>query len=303
MPSKESEALAEFYKSLTSTMAANPTLPLDILRIITEDCHQLASEPTDVTYEEAQCAGTVRPAIWCRPLGASTKHVTLFFHGGGFFSGSPNAYRKLGGHIAKAFGTQVLVTDYRRAPEATFPSQIEDSVATYDWLLQQGFAPEQIIISGDSAGGNLALTTTLKILELQRPRPGGVVAFSPWVDIECKGKTMDTNKEKDFLANRESLGQGSLLWLAGQSPQNPLANPFYADLSGYPPLYLVAGGHETLLSDTEDLAEKAKKAGVDVEKEVAEGMQHVHIFMAGRAPEADDTLQKASKWVQSKLKL
>ncbi|OAL31228.1 hypothetical protein AYO20_08283 [Fonsecaea nubica] len=302
MPSPQSEAIKIVFGDIGKILSQG-NLPLDITRSVVERAHTLASESTDVTYDEVDCPGSETPALWCKPIGASGKHIVLYFHGGGYTSGNPHMYRKLAGHLGKAIGFQVLVTDFRKAPEAPFPAQHEDSTATYQWLLQKGYLPENIVLAGDSAGGNLAITTALRLKKDGKKLPGAVVTFSPWVDMELNGKTFETNSGTDVIITRAASAMAVAAWLQQASPKDPLANPLYADFAGYPPLFISAGTHESLLDDSVRLAEVAERAGVHVFFEQVEGLQHVHEFMAGKAPEVDETFAKVRKFLETELKL
>jgi monoterpene epsilon-lactone hydrolase len=139
------DALAQFF-ALTAQRVAIPavTQDLGLLRMVMEDIIQCTSEPTEVLYEEVTSAGG-RPALWHIPLSArDSKNVILYFHGGGFVTSSLSSHRKMVGHLAKWAGCKALGVDYRLAPEARFPSQIEDGVEAYKWLLKQGYKPENI---------------------------------------------------------------------------------------------------------------------------------------------------------------
>lgn len=301
MPSKESQALTDLFGNLASRTAADPQMDLQSRRSLLEELHTPAAEPTDITYEEVKCPGTVRPAIWCKPLASSSSHAILYFHGGGFVTGSPSSHRKLAGHLAKAAGCHALVIDYRLAPENPFPAALEDAAAAYKWLIQRGISEKHIATAGDSAGGNLAVAAVLKYRELGLQLPGAVVSFSPWVDMEANGETLTSNAKTDVLVQREGLVLLIKAYLGGASAQDPLANPLYADLKGLPPMYITAGKWETLLDNAERLAERARKAGVPVELELSEAMQHVYVFMAGNAPEADKSINDIGVWLRQKL--
>jgi epsilon-lactone hydrolase len=301
MPSPESQALTELYSTLASIRTSNPTLDIQALRYIHENLAATAAEPTDVTYEEVGKAGTCH-ALWCKPLTASAQQVILYTHGGGFATGSSSSHRKMVGHLAKAASMPALSLDYRLAPEHPFPAQIEDTVEAYRWLLKQGFKPRNIATAGDSAGGSLAVAVVLRLRELGEPIPGAVVGLSPWVDMEMNGVTLESNKATDPLIDRDMVNPlvDGYLGLQG-NPKDPLANPLYADLKGMPPMYVSVGTYETLQDNGERLAERAREAGVDVTLEQAVKMQHVHTFMAGAAPEADQTIENVGKWLKAKL--
>jgi len=299
--SPESQILVDLYNAIKEGLTSRPDVSLGEQRAVLERLHEVAAEPTDVTYEETRCPGTVRPAIWCKPLLAHSSRVILYMHGGAGYAGSPSSHRKLAGHLAKAAGSTALVLDYRLAPEHPFPAALEDVVSAYKWLMDQGYKPRNIVFAGDSAGGNFATASALKVKELQLPLPAAVVAFSPWIDMEVTGESQKFNADKDALSPPGVGHVISQLYLGSESPKNPLANVLYADFSGMPPINISAGGWEVLLSDATRLAERAKAAGVETELEVSPEMQHVYHFMAGNAPEADKTIREVGSWLKTKF--
>jgi acetyl esterase/lipase len=282
-------------------MAANPGIDILSRRAMLDALQELASEPADVTYEEILAAG--QPALWVNPLGAAADRVILFLHGGGFIAGSINCHRKLAAHLAKAAGCRALIPAYRLAPESPFPAQLDDAFGTYQWLLKEGFESRHIATAGDSAGGNLAISICLRAQAQDLPFPAAIIGVSPWLDMEVKGWTLDTNKDRSAVGSRESYQAIVGMLLKGHDPTDPFANPLYADLTGFPPIYLSAGTEEALLDNPERFAEAAITAQVDVTLKVAEGMQHVYEFMAGRAPEADEAIADMAIWLRPKIGL
>jgi epsilon-lactone hydrolase len=289
------DALRALYQDWSARLAANPDYSIPDLRSIFDEWHQVTREPEGVGYREETLGGV--PAIWTLPAGADDSKVVLYTHGGGFAVGSAASHRKLAGHLAKALGVTAVVIDYRRSPEHPFPAQIEDAVAVYQALLAQGIQATNITTAGDSAGGNLAISTVLKLRDLSLPLPGAVIAFSPWLDMEHVGQTLVSNDATDALVHKPLLEGMSGMFLGETgSRTDPLANPLKADFHGFPRLYVNAGSVETLLDNALDVAELARSAGVDVELSVAAGMQHVFPFLAGRASEADDELKRIGRW-------
>lgn len=296
--SSQSDFLRELYQSWSDRMSTNPGMTISDLRSMFDEWHQPTIEPEGVTYKSDTLAGV--EAIWAFPLESDAKKVILYTHGGGFAVGSAASHRKLAGHLAKHLGATAVVIDYRRAPEHPFPAQIEDSTAAYKELLARGFEPTNIVTCGDSAGGNLAISTVLKLREDQIPLPGAVIALSPWLDMEHVGKTLETNAATDALVSKAILQGMSGMFLGEKgSRTDPLANPLKADYTGFPRLYVTAGGVETLLDNAEDLARLASAAEVPVTLSVVAGMQHVFPFLAGRAPEADEELRRIASWFKS----
>lgn len=297
--STEADFLRSLYASWSERMAANPAMTIAELRGLFEEWHQPTREPEGVTYKAGLLAGV--EAIWALPFNADISKVILYTHGGGFVVGSVSTHRKFAAHLAKHLGVTAVVFDYRRAPECPFPAQIEDSTAAYRELLARGFKAQNITIAGDSAGGNLALSTVLKLRDDGVALPGAVIAFSPWLDMEHIGRTLETNAKTDALVNM-SIVQGMSAMFLGEngSRTNPLANPLKANYkNGFPRLYITVGGAETLLDNATDLAEIAKAAGVNVTLSVVEDMQHVFTFLAGRAVEADDELRRIANWFKA----
>jgi monoterpene epsilon-lactone hydrolase len=297
--SSEADFLRALYKGWSDRMAANPALTIADLRGLFEEWHQATREPEGVTYRSGLLAGV--EAIWASPVDADISKVILYTHGGGFVVGSVSTHRKFAGHLARHLGVTAVVIDYRRAPECPFPAQIEDSTAAYRELLARGFKAQNITIAGDSAGGNLAISTVLQLRDDGVAVPGAVIAFSPWLDMEHIGKTLETNAATDVLVNMSVVQSMSTMFLGQNgSRTNPLANPLKANYkNGFPRLYITVGSVEALLDNSTDLAEIAKAAGVDVTLSVVEDMQHVFPFLAGRAVEADDELRRIAHWFKA----
>ncbi|WP_324475354.1 alpha/beta hydrolase [Novosphingobium sp.] len=296
---READFLRELYEDWSSRMVANPGMSIADLRSMFDEWGKPAREPEGVSYKSGEVGGV--PGIWVLPQEAEPSRVILYTHGGGFAVGSADSHRKLAGHLASALDVTAFIPDYRRSPEFPFPAQIEDGIAAYLGLVERGFQPRFITTAGDSAGGNLAIAIVLRLRELGRELPGSVIAFSPWLDMSLRGVTLEANAATDALVGRQILEGMISMFLGGGStdPLNPLANPLENDFEGFPPLYVNAGGAETLLSDAQSLCEKARGAGVSVSLSVVPGMQHVFPALAGRAREADDELQRVAAWYRS----
>lgn len=287
--------LREIYADWSALMGADPNMSVRIMRALFDEWHKPTAEPEDVTYREATVGGV--PGIWCLPVGADDSKVLLFTHGGGFAVGSASSHRKLAGHLAKRLGAVSFVLDYRRAPEHPHPAQVEDGVAVFDALVASGAEPADITTVGDSAGGNLAIAIPLALKDQGKDMPGSVIAFSPWLDMENLGETLKTNADTDALITAPLL-EGMIAGVLGGTvdPSTPLANPLYADLHGYPRLYMNAGGAEALEDNATRFAERAEAANVDVTLSVVEGQQHVFPFNAGHSSVVDEELAKIRDW-------
>ncbi|MFC9833296.1 alpha/beta hydrolase [Rhodococcus sp. NPDC127530] len=292
------DVLRDLYVDWSQIMAATPDLTMRLFRSMFDEWHQPTVEPEGVTYREDTVGGV--PGIWCLPEGADTSKVLLYTHGGGFAVGSASSHRKLAAHVAKAVGAVSFVLDYRRAPEFQHPAQVEDGVAAFDALVASGIAPRDITTIGDSAGGNLAIAIAMALREQGKQGPGGVIAFSPWLDMENKGETLLTNNDTDALITPELL-EGMIAGVLGGAvdPKTPLANPLHADFTGFPRLYITAGSVESLLDNATRVEERAKEAGVDVTLSIGEGQQHVYPFLAGRSALVAEEFEKLATWYRA----
>lgn len=300
MASKQWCALREAFtaaapKAVAATVAA--ARGLDLRGI--EGAYSLAAEPSDVTYEETQVAGMA--AIWVTPMRRDDESVLIYFHGGGFISGSKESHRKIAAHLAKAGGVRTLVPDYRLAPDHPFPAQLEDARAVYGWLLEHGYQPGRIAFAGDSAGGHIATAAAIALVQAGIPVPAGIVGFSPWFDLAAEGSTFDTNAEIDIAVSRELAQTTAPMFLGGRDATDPAINLLYADLAGLPPVFLTCGGHETLLDSVERFGAAARGSQVDITVMVADEMPHVYQLMAGRLPEADASIREAGAWLHERL--
>jgi monoterpene epsilon-lactone hydrolase len=258
MPSVQSEDLKTLYNGWVAALAANPAMELDELRRMFEHWGDVTGEPGGVDYAEVT-VGAV-PALWATPKGCAQDRVLLCAHGGGYVTGSMYTHRKMYGHVAKAIGCRALIVHYRRAPENVHPGPVDDVVACYRWLLDQGIKPQHIALTGDSAGGGLAITTLLRAREKGLPMPAATMPLSPWVDMEASGESFASNGEKDVLVSRDIIKVMAGTFLGeGGNPKDPLASPIYADLKGLPPVYIQVGGDETLLDHSRRLSRHAAR--------------------------------------------
>lgn len=179
---------------------------------------------------------------------------------------------------------------------------LDDCVSAYKWLLDRGYKAENIVVAGDSCGGGLSASVPLAVVKKGLPNPGASVSMSPWYDLTLGGESFKSNADKDFIQTEEGVTTLADRYVAGgTSKKDPLVSPIFADLSGLPPTWISCAGHDMLRDQGVVLAEKAKKAGVEVVLEVHEGQQHVMEFMAGKAPEADGSIKRIGEWVRKKI--
>lgn len=243
------------------------------------------------------------PAEWIATGTARTGWVMLYLHGGGFVAGSINTHRSLAARLSQASATRTLVLDYRLAPEHPFPAALDDCLAAYRWLLYTGIPAWQIVIAGDSAGGNLTLATLLALRQAGDALPAAAVCLSPPTDLAWTGESIRTKARHDPLL-RPELGRSWVeAYIGTNDPCLPLISPLYADLHGLPDLLIHVGSDEILLSDAIRFAERAGAAGVDVQLEVWPHMWHVWHAFAPYLPEAQHAIAQIGDFVQRHLEL
>ena len=240
------------------------------------------------------------PAEWLRPPSARAGHVVLYLHGGGYVIGSPRSHRHLAAAIAGAAGTNALLLDYRLAPEHRFPAALDDAVAAYRWLLDQGIAAEHIAVAGDSAGGGLTVATLLALRDAHLPRPAAGVCISPWVDLTCSGGSYQSKAGVDPIVRQAGVAEMARAYLGSTDPRSPLASPLFADLRGLPPLLIHVGSDEVLLDDAIGLAERAKAAGVDATLEQWDRMIHVWHWFLPMLDEAQAAVESIGAFVRAR---
>lgn len=242
-------------------------------------------------------------AEWVIPLQAKTNKVLLFLHGGGYATGSIRTHRGLVSQIAIHAGIRALSIDYKLAPEYKFPTQIEQAIVAYRFLLNEGFKPENIAIGGESAGGGLTGGTLLYIKDQNLPMPACAIFMSPWLDLTASGRSILTNKHKDPMVPYKGIPLWAHNYAGDTELTNPYASPLFGDLKGLCPIYIQVGECEILLSDSTRYAEKAQNAGVDVTLEVWPNMFHAWQGFWMVIPEGKAAIAKLGAFLRKNLRI
>jgi epsilon-lactone hydrolase len=236
------------------------------------------------------------PCEWVIPDEVQGDEIILYLHGGGFIFGWYEAHMKMVAEIAKTCKLKALCVDYRLAPEYPFPAALDDCVQAYLWLVEKGTPPEKIIVMGDSAGGNLTITTMLALREARERLPLAGVCLSPVIDLEGTGDSVAV--VNDPILSRKGTDKMTGAYIGNNDPKNPLISPYYADLHGLPPLLIQVGTREILFSDARRLAQKAVEAEVEADLEIYEGMWHVWQLFAPTLPEGNKAIASIAKFVE-----
>lgn len=227
--------------------------------------------------------------------------VILHLHGGAYTFGTLNSQHIFATTIAKQTKCKVILPKYRLAPEYPFPAALNDGIKVYQWLLSQGIDSSKIIISGDSAGGGLAVATVMALRDKGLPLPSGVVCLSPWVDLLATGESHKTNINVDFALNSMDLDKSAKFYAGEEDFKNPLISPVYGNFTGFPPMLIHVGTEEILLDDSIMLAEKAREDNVDVTIKIWEGMWHVWHLMGNIVPEGKEAIEEVCEFILKSL--
>ncbi len=240
-----------------------------------------------------------RYAEWIRPVDGPKDRAILYFHGGGYISGSCPSHRRHVVKFVQGCGIGAFLFDYRLAPEHPFPAALDDALAAYQTLLAEGHLPEHIVFAGDSAGGGLVFATLLALCEHGLPLPAAAVVLSPWTDLNCTGDSLHTRASLDVFTPAGAWTVFSKAYIGSADRCHPWISPLYGDLHGLPPLLIYAAGHDVLVDDSTRFAEKARLSGVDVTLRVGEGMFHCYPALSPLFPEARQAMDEICAFIKT----
>jgi acetyl esterase/lipase len=254
----------------------------------------MADKPTapGTTAQDETIGGV--GCVVCRP--AAPTSTVLYLHGGGYRLGAARSWTSFATGLAAAADTQVVIADYRLAPEHPFPAALHDAAAVFEALQADHVGP--LFVAGDSAGGGLAVALTVAASQSRQPLPDGLVVLSPWVDLTLRSETFATRADTDQFFPRDSAAEAAESYLQGANPRDPLASPLLADLTGFPKTLIFAGGAETLLGDGLSLCTALVAAGSSVEAHFPAGMQHVWPTLFPDLPESIDAMAAITRFIR-----
>ena len=256
---------------------------------------QLGRLPRHIQAKQEQLGGV--PGEWLLFEEAHPKHVVLYLHGGAYILCSPQTHRNLTWRIAQASQSRLFAADYRLAPENPFPAAVEDAVAAYLGLLEQGYDPRHIAVAGDSAGGGLTFAMLLKTRDLGLPLPAAAIGISPWTDLSGTGLSLHNNAHRDSMLNPIGFPSVVRQYLRDHDPAHPYASPVFGDHTGLPPTLLHASTTECLLSDTTRLADALHLADVPVKLKLWHDLPHAWHLFAGLLPEANEAIEHIGRFL------
>lgn len=223
------------------------------------------------------------------------KYIILYCHGGGYSTGSSIYARTLTSKLAMSTSMDVLSFDYRLAPEYPYPAATEDAMKVWNYLMLLGYGARDVIIAGDSAGGNLALSLVLKLREQERLLPRGLVLMSPWTDLTSSGKSHEKKADLDPVLDEDYINRMIAAYAEGLDWRNPFISPLFGNFEGFPPTYIQVGENEILLSDSLRLHKALVEANVSVKIDQFPGMWHV--FQMSPFKTAYDAMDKNAEFI------
>lgn len=223
------------------------------------------------------------------------KYVILYCHGGGYFTGSKLYARTITTKLATSTSMDVFCFDYRLAPENPYPAAAEDAMQAWNYLMLLGYGARDVIVAGDSAGGNLALSLLLRLKEEERLLPRGLILMSPWTDLTASGESHTTREEIDPVLDAEYLQKAIDNYAKGQDLTDPYISPLFGDFEGFPPTCIQVGDNEILLSDAVNLHKKMMQDKVSAKLEIFPGMWHV--FQMSPFKTAYDAMDRNAEFI------
>jgi acetyl esterase/lipase len=251
--------------------------------------------PDGARFRQAVLGGV--PGEWASPSRPGTPAATiLYFHGGGYFSGSPAAHRPISASLAKA-GFRVFVPDYRLAPENPYPAAVDDAEAVWNALTRSGH--RHIAVGGDSAGGGLALALMLRLRAKREAMPFAAALFSPWTDLSLTGESLQANAWRDALFDAGAVRTAAEWYLNGADPRTPEASPLYGSLEGFPPLFIEVGDREILRDDSTRLAARARAHDVNAIVNLWPAVCHAWQLACSFLPEARRSLEQTASFLHA----
>lgn len=256
--------------------------------------HNWFRAPANVRRAQVDTSGVV--CEWVDAPDVCPERVILYLHGGGFAVHLPSLYAEFTARLGQALEARVLMVDYRLTPECPFPAAAEDCHDAYRWLLADGFAPQNIIIAGDSAGGNLTLATLLRIKAAGEPMPACALAISPAVDLTMSSPSIVANEQTDALLRPDTIRMLVAAYAEPSERCDPLVSPLFGNLAGLPPILLQAGTREILQDEAVRFGAAACAVGVHAEVELWQGMQHCFQLLKF-LPESRHAIESISAFV------
>lgn len=266
----------------------DPRFPVSVRRRLVDVTGYTLPSPRGTRRVRTELGGVTAERVTVP--GAVGPHQLLYLHGGGYAVGSARSHRALIAHLGRATGAPVHALEYRLAPEHPHPAAVDDAIAAYRALRTAGHDPQRIAVAGDSAGGGLAVSMLLRLRDEGAELPGSVGLISPWIDLTMTSPTLQANAGTDALLSPGWLRELADDYCAGAEPAD--LRPLDADLTGLPPIHVLAATGEILLGDADSLVDRLAAAGAQHSYDRVPGLWHDFVLYAGLLPQADAAVAK-----------
>ena len=267
-----------------------------------EEVGSLSDPSPDIVIEPTDLNGV--PGEWSSAPGSDPSRVLLFFHGGGFCSGSLKSHRRLVTEAGRAAGIGTLAAGYRLAPEHPFPAAYEDALTAWRVLIASGVSPANVVVGGDSAGGGLTVALINRLLDLRLEGPCCAWLLSPWTDLTQSGETLATKDSVDPLIHKAYLEELASVYVpSGVDRTDPRVSVLFADKKRLPPTLVQVGSDETLLADSIRFVASAGASDVRITLEVWPGMIHAFPLWNAQLSDGRRALQHAGAFMRECLDL
>lgn len=293
---KMTDAMMTVLKAMRTSSGPLSAQALERQRKSQDLLGHLVTPPIGFSWEPFEHNGLAM--AWVRPeRGHDPSKVILYCHGGGYITGNLGYARILAAKMSSATGREVLSFAYRLSPEFPWPAAQEDAMAAWDYLMHLGYGADQVVLAGDSAGGNMALVLALRLREQGRRLPGRLVLFSPWTDMTAGAESYQPYESEDPILSARYMDAVRQAYAPGQNWALPEFSPLFAKLAGLPPTMIQVGGKEILYADSIRLQQKMIQAGVACVLHCWPEMWHV--FQTFPLPQSDEAMEKMAAFLFS----
>ena len=299
---------ANFFKYiLRTTNNINPILHPDAVMNMRKMAEPYINEkfPKGFVMKKAQTANGTKYQRMRKKHTAKPDKVLYFLHGGAYITGLIDMYRTFTARFCDTIeGMEVILLDYDLAPEAKYPMQLDEAMDVWNEITDRlGYRPDQIVVGGDSSGGNLSLTMLLRLRDEEKGLPLGAFLLSPWTDMTCSGRSYYTNYRKDVEIGEkkqditpeklQTLIKSDLFCFLGNADRmHPYVSPIFGSYQGFPPIMICVGEDEMLLDDSLQVVKRMQEGGVSVICESQPGMFHTYVLYMDYMPESKKSFQK-----------
>ncbi|WP_439109537.1 alpha/beta hydrolase fold domain-containing protein [Lentibacter sp.] len=283
-------------RPLLRRLTGRVTAPEVVRRHLDRAARLIFRTPEGAVFSKTSYCGL--PALWVSSGPVTSAGVLLYIHGGGYIAGTPHTHKRMVARLCRMSGARAFLPAYRLAPEHPIPAALEDVRRAWQHLLGLGYAPEQIVLGGDSAGGGLALALLADLCDAQTP-PAGLFAWSPFTDQTFSGASMQENSTQDHFFAADRAPELAAMILGETAPDDPRASPLFARFPKCPPVLLQASHSEILRDDSTRMETRLRAFGADVRLEMWADAPHVWQMLDGWLPEARDAIGTTARWISS----